>query len=324
MNSIDFLREKVNSAIDAWGPGARPAELYSPVSYIMNLGGKRIRPVLLLSSCEMFGEDYGEAMPAALAVEVFHNFTLVHDDIMDQAPLRRGNETVHKKWNTNVAILAGDTMLSLSYDLLLGLKKGDIRMILKVFNRTSVEVCEGQQYDMNFESRDDVSIPEYLEMIRLKTAVLLGGCLQIGALVAGASRDDHENLYSFGINLGLAFQLRDDLLDVYGDSNKFGKQDSGDIVTNKKTYLFLKALEKAESQDAHTLKGLYSKTFDNNTEKISTVKRIFDDLHIKEETEKLIMEFYRKALRHLELVNVPETRKSLLRSFAGQIAERDH
>lgn len=324
MNSIDQLRDDINRAIESWDLDGQPEELYAPIRYIMSLGGKRIRPVLLLAACEMFGEEYRQAMPAALAVEVFHNFTLVHDDIMDLAPLRRGKETVHTRWNQNIAILSGDTMLSLSQDLLLDLEKADIRKILKVFNRTSIEVCEGQQYDMNFENRDDVSISAYLEMIKLKTAVLLGGCLQIGAIIGGASEGDHNKLYDFGINIGLAFQLRDDLLDVYGDSDKFGKQDSGDIVTNKKTYLYLKALEKANDQDETSLRELYKTTPENPSGKIKAVKEIFNKYSIRNETEKMIDEYYSKAIRLLDEISVPEGNKSIIRSFAGKIAVRDH
>lgn len=324
MKSIEYLTGEVNKALQGWKLKSHPKELYDPIAYIMNLGGKRIRPVLVLSACEMFGRDHCTAMPAALAMEVFHNFTLVHDDIMDLAPLRRGKETVHQKWNSNIAILAGDTMLSLSYDLLLELHTEDIRKILRIFNRTSTEVCEGQQHDMNFEKREDVSIEEYLEMIRLKTAVLLGCCLQIGAIIGGAGKDDHQDLYDFGINLGIAFQLRDDLLDVYGDSEKFGKQDSGDIVSNKKTFLYLKSLEKAGTQDHQALIHLYSKTPDDPAEKIREVKGIFSKLSIREETEAMIKNYYTRAIDHLGKISVPDQRKEIMRSFAGMIATRDH
>jgi geranylgeranyl diphosphate synthase type II len=324
MYSIEQLRDEVNKAIEGLALNGRPAELYAPIKYIMSLGGKRIRPVLVLTACEMFGEDYRKAIPAALSVEVFHNFTLVHDDIMDMAPLRRGKQTVHKKWNQNIAILSGDTMLSLSHDLLLDIEKADIKKILKVFNRTSIEVCEGQQYDMNFENEDDVSISAYLEMIKLKTAVLLGSCLQIGAMIGGANDSDHNNLYDFGINIGLAFQLRDDLLDVYGDSDKFGKQDSGDIVTNKKTYLYLKALEKAGDHEKALLKKLYQTNPSDPAGKIKTVKGIFDNLSIKEETEGIITEYYQKAIGLLNDISVSEERKQILRAFAKKIVVRDY
>jgi geranylgeranyl diphosphate synthase type II len=289
---------------------------------MFTLGGKRIRPVLVLMACEMFGRSFRAALPAALAIETFHNFTLVHDDIMDNAPIRRGKETVYKKWDSNIAILAGDTMLSMAYDMMIAVESKRLSDILRLFNKTSIEVCEGQQYDMNFENIPQVSIPQYLEMIRLKTAVLLGASLSIGAIIGGAEPQDEKLLYDIGINMGIAFQLKDDLLDVYGEVEKFGKQEGGDIATNKKTFLYLKALEKAPSQVKAELSQLYNTVLEDNEAKIKRVKEIFDVLGIAGETNIMIEGYYQTLMQNIGLLNVPGESKQPLRDLADKLAHR--
>src|ERR1700761_9383330 len=246
MKKLEDLQAIISDAVKKLAFPEYPAALYEPISYILSIGGKRMRPALLLMACDLFGGDVDDALAPALAIEVFHNFTLMHDDIMDNAPLRRGRTTVHERWNKNVAILSGDVMLIEGYKLMMQVKDHLLRQILDIFNNTAVDVCEGQQIDMEFEQRNDVTIKEYINMIRLKTAVVLGGALKIGALLGGASTKDANLLADFGVNLGLAFQLQDDILDVYGNPEKFGKQVGGDIIANKKTYLLLKALELAD------------------------------------------------------------------------------
>src|SRR5690606_24055377 len=262
--------------------GENPKELYEPISYLMGLGGKRIRPLMTLLAYSLFKEDYKSILTPAVAVEIFHNFTLMHDDIMDEAPLRRGNASVHEKWNPNTAILSGDVMLVRAYDMLLAIPASKLPLCLQYFNKTAAEVCEGQQYDMNFESKQQVKEEEYLEMIRLKTAVLLGFSLQYGAILSDASSEDAKNLYDFGVNIGLGFQLKDDLLDVYADKAKFGKQVGGDIISNKKTYLLIKAKELAKGKDAEMLQYWgEAKDFDKE-EKVSAVTALYNALGIKE------------------------------------------
>ncbi|MBU2045104.1 MAG: polyprenyl synthetase family protein [Bacteroidetes bacterium] len=253
MHSIQELQQIIDQAVKDTTYPSEPKELYEPISYLMALGGKRLRPAMVLMATDLFGGDIQEALAPALAVELFHNFTLMHDDIMDKAPLRRGQPTVHAKWNEAVAILSGDVMFVKAYKMMIQVKPDILSPVLEVFNQTAVGVCEGQQIDMNFERRAEVSIPEYVEMIRLKTAVLVGGALKIGALIGNASEKDAQLLYEFGENLGIAFQLQDDILDVYGDPEKFGKQVGGDIISNKKTFLLIKALELAEGETAKSL-----------------------------------------------------------------------
>src|SRR5476651_2411466 len=253
MKQLTDLQVLISKAVDALKFPESPAELYEPISYILDLGGKRLRPSLLLMACDLFGGDVNKAIEPALAIEVFHNFTLMHDDIMDKAPLRRGKKTVHEKWNANVAILSGDAMMVEANKLMMKVDDPILRRVMDVFNETATGVCEGQQIDMSFEQRNNVLIDEYLNMIRLKTAVLLGGTLKIGAIIGGASLNDAQLLYSFGVNLGIAFQLQDDILDVYGDPEKFGKQVGGDILSNKKTYLLIKALELAKDDHLQQL-----------------------------------------------------------------------
>ena len=240
MNSIISYQNQIEEALKAKNYGSNPKELYEPIAYIMSLGGKRLRPVLVFMACDFFDGDISQALHPAIAIELFHNFTLVHDDLMDNAPLRRNQPTVHEKWNSSIAILSGDVMMVRAYQELCQAKVNYLPELLKVFSETAVKVCEGQQYDMNYESMQKVSIAQYLKMIELKTAVLLGGALKIGSIVGGAKEEEAQLLFDFGKNIGIAFQLQDDILDVYADAAKFGKQKGGDIIANKKTYLLLK------------------------------------------------------------------------------------
>lgn len=324
MHSIKELQTLLAEAVKRQQYPSTPTELYEPISYLMELGGKRMRPVLLLMSTEMFGGSVQKALDAAMAIEVFHNFTLMHDDIMDKAPLRRGMPTVHEKWNANVAILSGDVMLVEGYKLLSSLEPELLKPVFQVFNDTAVGVCEGQQFDMNFESRSEVSLAEYLEMIRLKTAVLLGGALKIGALIAGAKAEDAEHIQQFGENLGIAFQLQDDILDVYGDPDKFGKQVGGDILANKKTYLLIKARELANGADAAELSEWITKTQYQADEKVAAVTAIYNRLDIRSLAEAAMQNFAEQALSQLDTVQVPEERKTALREFAEQLLVREH
>lgn len=293
--------------------GSAPKELYDPIRYIMNLDGKRIRPLLTLLAYGLYREDYEKILTPAAAVEVFHNFTLMHDDIMDQAPLRRGKATIHEKWNANTAILSGDVMLVKAYDMLLHVPGDKLALCLRLFNQTAIEVCEGQQHDMNFEKDEKVGESAYLEMIRQKTAVLLGFALQYGAILGGASPEDAEHLYGFGVNIGIGFQLKDDLLDVYADKSKFGKQVGGDILSNKKTFLLIKARELAQGEQKAALeKWLLATDFDKE-EKVKAVTDIYDSLQIKNITEGKMEKYFDKAFAQLSSlkVNNPEALEAL-------------
>ena len=285
MKQLTDLQALINNAVDKLNFPKHPAELYEPISYILALGGKRLRPALLLMACDLFGGDVESAVEPALAIEVFHNFTLMHDDIMDNAPLRRGQATVHQKWNSNVAILSGDAMMVEANKLMMKVPDAILRKVMEVFNETATGVCEGQQIDMSFEQRGNVSIDEYLNMIRLKTAVLLGGTLKIGAIIGGATPADAQLLYDFGVNLGIAFQLQDDILDVYGDPDKFGKQVGGDIISNKKTYLLIKALELAKDTQSTELNNWITVQEFANQEKVSAVTDIYNQLQIRSHSE---------------------------------------
>nr|WP_220482980.1 polyprenyl synthetase family protein [Rufibacter quisquiliarum] len=302
--------------------GQQPDELYAPIRYMMELGGKRVRPVLTLLGAYLFHDDVDKALMPAIGVEVFHNFTLMHDDIMDQAPLRRGKETVHEKWNTNTAILSGDVMLVRAYEFFLGIEPEKLATVLRLFSTCAAQVCEGQQLDMEFETRQDVQIDEYLNMIKLKTAVLLGFALEVGALINNAAPEDARHLKEFGINMGLAFQLRDDLLDVYGDQAKFGKRVGGDIVSDKKTYLLLTALERASATQKQELLQWQGQTA-NEQEKVQAVKEIYDGLEIQKVTQNQINHYFQKGLHHLNEVNALNSKKELLRLLAIQLIERE-
>lgn len=321
MIPIATFSEKIAQTLSTITYGEEPAELYEPIRYMMDLGGKRIRPLLTVLSYHLFEDEVDKALLPAAGVEVFHNFTLMHDDIMDQAPLRRGQETVHEKWNANTAILSGDVMLVKAYELFFDVQAIHLPIVLKLFSKCAAEVCEGQQLDMNFESRTDVSIPEYLKMITLKTAVLLGFALELGAVLGNASEEDRKNLQEFGIKTGIAFQLRDDLLDVYGDAAQFGKLVGGDILAGKKTFLLLTALED-ESQRTE-LQSWLGKTVVNSEEKVKAVTAIYDLLDIKTKTETKINQYFHEALEHLEHVNAPLERKEYLRALALSLMERN-
>jgi geranylgeranyl diphosphate synthase type II len=320
MQTIEEIQQRITRALKEIDFRRKPGELYEPISYTLSLGGKRLRPALCLMACDMFGGDVENAINPAIGIEIFHNFTLLHDDIMDEAPIRRGEETVYKKWNTNVAILSGDTMMALAYDYIMKAPESVRSEVFSVFNKTAIEVCEGQQYDMNFETQNDISIKDYIEMIRLKTAVLLAGSLKIGAILAGADAEYGEALYRFGENLGIAFQLKDDLLDVFSDVEKFGKQTGGDIATNKKTFLYLKAFEKAEGETFTRLTHL----FDNNSsDKIAEVKKVYEELNIREDAENEMKKYFNRAIDFIEIIPVNENRKSELIKFAQRLNRRE-
>lgn len=303
--------------------GHDPVELYEPIRYLMSLGGKRLRPLLTLMSASMLTDNWQKALKPAMAVEVFHNFTLMHDDIMDQAPLRRGQPTVHAKWDENVAILSGDVMLVCAYDLMLEAPAGSLKRILKRFNRTAAEVCEGQQWDMNFEKRERVSEQEYLRMIELKTAVLLGFALELGGIIGEANDDVCRVLYSIGVNIGLGFQLKDDILDVYGDADKFGKQVGGDIIANKKTLLLIEAQERAEGNlKDELLFWLSAKEF-NAPEKVAAVTAIYDQLGIRQIAEDMMNSYFEKAFMLLEALPIEANRKGILIEFTTWLIDRE-
>jgi geranylgeranyl diphosphate synthase type II len=283
-----------------------------------------MRPALLLMACDFFGGDVNKAISPALAIEVFHNFTLMHDDIMDNAPLRRGKITVHERWNNNVGILSGDVMLIEGYKLMMNVDQHLLRPILNIFNETAIGVCEGQQLDMEFETRNDVNIDEYINMIRLKTAVVLGGALKIGALIGGANEKDADLLNTFGEQLGIAFQLQDDILDVYGDPEKFGKQVGGDIISNKKTYLLLKALELANPSKKAEIKQWLSVSPSDTKEKVAAVTEIYNQLQVRRYAEENMQAYADKAFAALDAINQPEDRKQYLRDFADGLMVREN
>ncbi|WP_073484203.1 MULTISPECIES: polyprenyl synthetase family protein [unclassified Flavobacterium] len=299
-----------------------PANLYEPIEYILGLGGKRMRPVLTLMAAEVFNTDYKVALPAAMAVEVFHNFSLVHDDIMDDAPLRRGQVTVHEKWNLNTGILSGDAMLILAYQYFEQYEPAVFRDLAKLFSKTALEVCEGQQWDVDFETRKDVTIPEYLKMIEYKTAVLVAAAMKMGAIVAKSSEKDGDLIYDFGLNLGLAFQLQDDYLDAFGDPETFGKQVGGDIIENKKTYLYLKALEFSSPEKASELQKLFSLQLEDNSEKIETAKAIFNESGASKATQEAIEMYTFKAFETLEKMDINAEKKDILRTFGENLMGR--
>lgn len=324
MNSIyrfEEILDIVNTEVENIKYTQRPKTLFEPISYILSLGGKRIRPALALMACNLYSDDISQAIPIAKGIEVFHNFTLLHDDLMDRADMRRGKQAVHIKWNDNTAILSGDAMLIEAYREICKVDSQYLKPILDLFTQTASEICCGQQYDMEFEQRLDVTIPEYLEMIRLKTAVLLGCALKEGAMVAGASESDMDNLYEFGINIGLAFQLKDDLLDVYGNTESFGKKTGGDIICNKKTYLLINAL--ADLSVKEELLIWINKTNFDESEKIDAVKNIYNKLKLKEQTENLIRDYYEKSINYLNKLNLETNRKETLRSVAEQLMSRN-
>jgi geranylgeranyl diphosphate synthase type II len=322
MHSINQYQEFIADYLESQYETKEPKNLYEPIHYILGLGGKRMRPVLTLMSAEVFDVDYKKALPAALAVEVFHNFSLIHDDIMDDAPLRRGNVTVHEKWDINTGILSGDAMLILAYQYFEKYEPAIFRDLAKLFSKTALEVCEGQQWDVDFETRTDVSIPEYLKMIQYKTAVLVAAAMKMGAIIAETSEDNANLIYDFGLNLGLAFQLQDDYLDAFGNPETFGKQVGGDIIENKKTYLYLKALEFASNDQAKKLVDLFSIHPQDSSDKIEAVKEIFVASGAAQETKNAIQDFTFKAFDTLQKISIDNDKKEMLRTFGENLMGR--
>ena len=321
MEKIQQLQQHFANFLANCDLDGQPAELYAPISYTLMQPGKRLRPMLCLLANDLFGGKEEDALWPALALDTFHNFTLIHDDIMDKAPMRRGLPTVYQKWNSDIAILSGDNMLAMAFEFALKAPKG--AEAARLLGKVAREVCEGQQYDLNFESQDNVSIDAYLEMIRLKTAVLLATSLQMGAMMAGADSKNQQAIYDFGIALGISFQLQDDILDLYSDVEVFGKRHGGDIADNKKTYLYLKALELAPERDRKRLVQLFEMHLDHDEEeKIAEVKAIYDRLKVKEAVEEVMAEYDRKAFAALDSIDLPEEKKAHLRSYAEKLAGR--
>lgn len=320
--SISQYREAFLAYLDSKIEVKEPRNLYEPMKYILHLGGKRLRPVLVLMATDIFESDYRKSLDAALAIEIFHNFSLVHDDIMDAAPLRRGQETVHEKWDINTGILSGDAMLINAYQLFENYEGEVFKELAQLFTKTAMQVCEGQQYDMDFESRDDVTIENYLKMIEYKTAVLVGASLQMGAIVAGTTRECKEAIYQYGRLLGIAFQLQDDYLDAFGDPDTFGKQLGGDIIENKKTFLYLKSLETSGKSEARQLEHLYSISPSESLGKIEAVRAIFEASGAAQLTREEIEKYTQQAFDVLDKIEIPETKKALLRKFGETLMER--
>ncbi|WP_282125976.1 polyprenyl synthetase family protein [Marinifilum flexuosum] len=322
MYSFKELQDVVQKEIDGLEFSTPPEGLFEPMKYILGIGGKRLRPILVLLSANLFKEDLRKIYLPAIGIEVFHNFTLLHDDVMDNAPIRRSKATVHEKWNNNVAILSGDAMSIKAYQYIVSCEDRHLRDVLTVFNQTALEVCEGQQFDMEFEDRSDVQIDEYLEMIRLKTAVLLGGSLKMGAVMGDADAKDAELLYHFGVNLGMAFQLQDDFLDVFGDEEVFGKKIGGDILCNKKTFLLIKAFELAKGEDKKELEEWVSAKDFNAEEKITAVRSIYEKLKVKDQSQAKIDEYFSLCLEYLDKVNVPAEKKKELYILVKKLVNR--
>ena len=323
MHAISHYQELITDYFSELHLTKDPKNLYEPIEYILSLGGKRMRPILTLMATEVFDVDCKKALAAATAIEVFHNFSLVHDDIMDDAPLRRGNETVHEKWNINTGILSGDAMLILAYQHFEEYEPKIFRELAKLFSKTALEVCEGQQYDVDFETRDDVTIPEYLKMIEYKTAVLVAAAMKMGAIVAETTTENADLIYNFGLNLGLAFQLQDDYLDAFGDPETFGKQVGGDIIENKKTYLYLKAIAFSDENQKNQLMHLFSIHPSDNVDKITSVKEIFNASGASSATQQAIQDFTLKAFETLEKMNISSDKKSMLRAFGENLMNRN-
>lgn len=317
MHSIEELQNEIEKAMASLKIGSRPATLYDPAHYMLSLGGKRMRPLLVLTACELMNGKITDAINTALGFEVFHNFTLLHDDIMDNAPLRRGKPTVHEKWNTSTAILSGDAMFVKSVQLI---QTCGNQKVMDVFLRNALLVCEGQQLDMDFETREDVSIEEYMEMITLKTAVLPGACLQAGALLAGASDESAAHFFEAGKNIGIAFQLKDDLLDAYG-SEQFGKQTGGDIMANKKTYLYLRSLQLLNRSENEKLKQLYASK-ETGIQKVEAVLNHFNSVNIQAEIQKVMDDYYRLSLEYLEKIPVQKKNKQPLKILFEGLMQR--
>ena len=324
MRTSDELLKMVNDYIEDATITRQPTSLYDPIKYVLSIGGKRIRPVLLLLTYNMYRDDIERVMPTAVGLETYHNYTLLHDDLMDKADMRRGMPTVHRKWDDNTAILSGDSMLVVAFQRVAQCPAENLQGILSLFTMTALEIGEGQQYDMDFENRMDVTEDEYIEMIRLKTSVLLACAVKMGAIMAGASDEDAKNLYAFGEKLGLAFQLQDDLLDVYGDPKVFGKAIGGDITSNKKTYMLINAILRANNEQREELiKWITTDNFDKE-EKIKAVTKLYNKIGIRQLCEKKINDYFAEALTYLEKVNVPEEKKTALQRFTDQMMHREN
>ncbi|TXE12726.1 polyprenyl synthetase family protein [Seonamhaeicola algicola] len=323
MLSIEKYQEAFLNFLKTNNFERQPKGLYNPVNYILGLGGKRLRPVLTLMCADIFQGSYQKALKAAMAVEVFHNFTLVHDDIMDDAPLRRGKVTVHEKWDINTGILSGDAMLILAYQLFEDYDANTFKALTKLFSETALQVCEGQQYDVDFETRNDVTIAEYLTMIEYKTAVLVAAAMQMGAIIAEADIKNQQSIYQFGRNLGIAFQLQDDYLDAFGNPETFGKQVGGDIIENKKTYLYLKALEFADANEKQRLIHLFNTETTKTEEKIFAVKELFKSTGAAKATKQAVAEYTNKAFKVLEVLDISEDKKQLLKTFGSNLMRRN-
>ena len=321
MQEISQLSAFLENEISTFNFPVSPANLYDPLRYFLTLGGKRMRPILTMLGAELFETPGKKAIHAAIAIEIFHNFSLIHDDIMDEAPLRRKQPTVHTKWNKNIAILSGDVLLVKAYQQICKQDAKVLPRLLDIFNKTAIEVCEGQQLDMDFETRNNVSIPEYIEMIRLKTSVLLGCALEMGAIVAEASKEDQELIYTFGEHIGIAFQIQDDILDLYADPQKFGKQVGGDVLANKKTLLLLKAYEFANASELQILNELMTET--NPVLKIESTRNLLNALGIREAARLMMDEHYIIALQALNKISVNDARKKPLKDLADMLLHRE-
>jgi len=322
MYKSEELLKKVNEALDGLAYDRKPFSLYEPIQYVLAIGGKRVRPVLMMLAYNLFKDDPLRIMTQAIGLETYHNFTLLHDDLMDNADMRRGHETVHKRWNPNQAILSGDTMLLQAFERIEACEVEYVKDVFATFLLTTYEIGEGQQLDVEFETRNDVREEEYIEMIRLKTSVLLACAVKIGAILAGASKEDQENLYKFGEQIGLAFQLQDDLLDVYGDPKVFGKNIGGDITSNKKTYMLINAVNRADEAQRKELMGwIEAKDFDRE-EKVKAVTRLYDEIGIRQLCEQKMEECYVLALAYLDKVGVAEERKTELKAYAAEMMKR--
>ena len=322
MYAITELTQKINLAVENIQYNAEPKNLYDPIRYILSIGGKRVRPLLMLMGYNLYKEDVDAIMNNALALEAYHNFTLLHDDLMDHADMRRGHATVHKKWDANQAILSGDTMLLQAFERIEACEVDKVKDVFATFMQTTYEIGEGQQLDVEFETRNDVTEDEYIEMIRLKTSVLLACALKIGAILAGASKEDQDNLYKFGEQIGLAFQLQDDLLDVYGDPKVFGKNIGGDITSNKKTYMLINAVNRANaSQREELMRWIDAKTFDRN-EKVAAVTRLYDEIGIRSLCEQKMEACYALAQQYMAKVSVSDERKAILKAYAAAMMKR--
>ena len=324
MKTADEILKMVNEFLDHLSYDRKPESLYEPIKYVLSMGGKRIRPTLMLLAYNLYKENPEDILMNACALETYHNYTLLHDDLMDNADMRRGHLTVHKKWNDNTAILSGDSMLVLAFQRMMQCDTKHLKDILDLFTVTALEIGEGQQYDMEFETRNDVKEEEYIEMIRLKTSVLLACALKIGAILADASAEDADNLYKFGEQIGLAFQLRDDYLDVYGDSKVFGKEIGGDITSNKKTYMLINAFNKAnDAQRKELTRWVSARDFDRN-EKVDAVTRLYNEIGIDQLAQDKIAYYFAQSKKFLDAVNVPEEKKEELRKYAQKMMKRQY